>query len=174
MTTEKENSLLPAGNYAGTIVDYGVNRTRAGDPRAVVIFKIDGHEGLYYWGKNLSGKQLEYALKDLVNMGLRHAEDIPKLSDRLPSGVLDTKPVYNLTVEITDSQPDSEGKTKKVNAISWVNVMANEAFKMAKPDLAKAVEANKMGAVLKNILKEKGLLKDEAFGGQSSQNDIPF
>jgi len=135
------------GKVLGKVIDYGINKTQAGKPQAVVQFayEVDGQQRTISWFGQLtpdgSGarKGIEITLKALAACGLT-IENIGRLSTDFvngpSSGILDTTKDVSLELQEEASQNDA---AKMVTKVAWVND-PNDTYVLKKISAAEAVQ----------------------------------
>jgi hypothetical protein len=105
---------MEAGTYKAKITNYGVTTSQKGAPQIEVVFAIDGG-GFFTWFGGLgSAKQQEYTAKTLMTLGA-NAGNIDKAEGGMPSGVLDTKKVFELVIESKEYNGKSYLQIKYIN-----------------------------------------------------------
>lgn len=113
--------MIPAGNYKGQLLEYGIRKTKAGDPAITAAFSVEASDGSFhkiFWQSGWKGDGADITNKALVVMGFTDGRKLPLLAQGKASGLLDTDRSYDLTVIIESDQADPE---KKYNKIKWIN-----------------------------------------------------
>jgi hypothetical protein len=128
---ENENTLIPAGTYQGTVVDYGINETKKGMPQIFIQFNLtELNKKLTWFGSVANDKAIEITGQALIRCGFKKT-DFAVLANGKASGELDMGKSLNLVVE----HNTWEGKTSA--KIAWVNELGGPQNKL---DQAGAVQ----------------------------------
>lgn len=113
--------MIPAGNYKGTLIEYGIRKTKNGDPAMTAAFSVEASDGSFhkiFWQSGWVGQGADITNNALVTMGFNDARKLPLLAQGKVSGLLDTDKQYDLTVIVEADQNDPE---KKYNKVKWIN-----------------------------------------------------
>lgn len=111
--------MLKPGYYKGKISNYGIIKTKVGDPSPVIIFEIaldDQVHSVNWFGSFKDGMAREISLKALACCGFVQLNAFPRLALGVDSGLLDTDKLLDLTVEV---KTDDEGKS--FPQVRWIN-----------------------------------------------------
>lgn len=126
---------IKAGTYEAKVVDYGVTKTKKGDPMVMVRFTIYDAEGsahnITWYGTFSSPKSQEISSEALAVCGMK-TKNFAELANGAGSGVLDQNKVVQLTVV----NEEWEGKTR--TKVKYINPPGGGGFrdKMSKADAA--------------------------------------
>lgn len=118
--------MINAGKYIAKIKDYGIGSTKAGDPKAMIMFTFKDENGTNHemtWNGSLKeGRAREITIDALLNCGLK-GDDLSQLANGIESNVLDA----NIEVELDIQHKEYEGKIGP--RISWINRPGGAAFR---------------------------------------------
>jgi hypothetical protein len=164
------NDLLAPGYYKGKILDYGVKRTKKGDPAPTIAFGINGAK--VYWQGSWNGKGMDFCMEALLTCGLENPSRLMHLAEGQHSGVLDTNRLFDLTVEVQVADNDP---SKKWNRVAWINSEGGSKFKDAitVQEFAADVSNRNLVAELMRVAEAKGFKLNSNVTRQSSV-EIPF
>jgi hypothetical protein len=162
--------MLEAGNYKGTILDYGVKRTKKGDAAPTIAFDINGNK--VYWQGSWNGGGMDICMKALLTCGLQNPSKLLHLAEGKDSGVLDTATMLNLVVEI---QVDENDPTKKWNRVQWINADGAGKFKDAitVQEFASDLQSKNLVAELMRVAEENGFKLSNSVA-RKIENELPF
>lgn len=157
--------MINAGKYIARIKDFGVGTTKAGDPKAMVMFTLKDENGTSHdmtWNGSLKeGRAREITIDALLICGLK-GDDLSRLSMGVESGILDV----NSDVQLDIQHESFEGKTSA--KIKWVNRPGGAAFRdKLTPDLA----VQKMAGL--NLKADIAARRKET-GLADKKKDLPF
>ena len=149
--------VLAAGMYKGKIADYGIKRTKKGDPAPTIAFVVE-HEGAQhrvFWQGSWNGQGLDFCMEALLVCGLRSAQDLMYVAEGKSSGVLDSESFFDITIEIEVNQDDP---TKRYNKVKWINAEGGKKFKdaMTIQEFAPEMTGRNLVADLMRVAQEKG------------------
>jgi hypothetical protein len=122
------------GRYNGTVKDYGISETKAGDPQVFVAFDIDGHGSLTWFGSLKEGKAQEITLKGLLAAGFT-GKDVSELLDGPDGGAIPLGTEVSLVIE-NEEYPAGSGTMNP--RIRWVNKPGGGGVQRADAATAKA------------------------------------
>lgn len=127
---------IKPGTYEAKVVDYGVAKTKKGDPMVMVRFAVYPSEtsvsqNITWYGTFSSPKAQEITSEALAICGMK-TKNFAELANGAGSGVLDEKKVVSLTIV----QEEWEGKTR--TKVKYINQPGGSGFrdKMSKADAA--------------------------------------
>lgn len=179
------NDVKPApGYYNAKIMNYGIKKTKAGDPAPTILFEVqsDGQANRVFWQGSLKdGQAREICLKALAVCGFRHIRCFSNFADGPASGLLDMDREVQVTVEHENAQ---DGSGKRYARVRWINEASGGKFKDALTSHESFVLMQGMGleADFMRIAQENGYtvnteplkqnLKEDVH--QASDVDIPF
>lgn len=123
------------GTWRGTVKDYGIGETQAGDPQVFVQFSVefpDGAADMTWYGSLKEGKAREITLNALLNLGFK-GKDVTDLLDG-PDGA-----AIPLGIDALLVVEPNEYNGKTTMRINWVNRPGGGgAVKRADANTAKA------------------------------------
>lgn len=173
----EDKRVVPAGDYEGTIEDYGINTTSKGDPQAFIQFKVNKGEGNGFtnltWFGSLSTKKLnnsdkssaDYTVGTLASCGFS-GNEVEDLCGGKASGVLKVGTKMSLHIE------DNDYNDKVTSRIKYVNHPGGGLKKLAKGDLEGKLNTSQLRAIL---LKERANQPSEGMPATEENSDeVPF
>jgi Zn-dependent M28 family amino/carboxypeptidase len=131
MSTEKSEVKPAPGYYMAKIGNYGIKKTKAGDPAPTIVFEVnvDGANHRVFWQGTLKdGPGRDITMKALAVCGFTNVRAFPYLADGLSSGLLDVKKEVQITVEHEKAIDDPE---KVYPRVKWINDAGGGKFKDA-------------------------------------------
>lgn len=162
----QDQEVLPApGYYQAKILNYGITKTKAGDPSPAIIFEVtlvDGSKHRVPWKGSLKdGPARNISLKALAVCGFSNVGAFSYLANGLESGLLDTNKEVQITVEHETGLQDPEKpneEPKRYARVRWVNESGGGKFKHSLDVQETAVLLKGMGleADFMKIAKENG------------------
>lgn len=127
-----QNEVRPApGYYEARIANYGIKKTKAGDPSPTIAFevKVDGAAHVVFWQGSLKeGPGRDITLKALAACGFRAIKCFASLANGPASGLLDMAKNVQVTIEHEEAQ---DGSGKRYPRVKWVNEAGGQKFKDA-------------------------------------------
>jgi hypothetical protein len=169
------SELLPAGNYKGKILDYGVKRTSKGDPAPTIAFELENGSKVF-WQGSWNGGGLDISMEALLRCGLQNPSRLMHLAEGKASGLLDLSILFDLEIEVNVADtPNEDGTRKKWNRVKWINVAGSSKFKDAitVQEFAPALNERNLVAELMRVAAEKGYNMNSNLVRQTSV-EIPF
>ena len=127
---------IKAGVFQAKVVDYGVTKSKAGDPMVAVRFQIFDTEGqshnITWYGSFKSPKSQEISAEALAVCGMK-TKNFAELTGGAGSGVLDENRIVSLTLANEEWNGNVRLKVK------YINPVGGSGFrdKMDKADAAK-------------------------------------
>lgn len=131
MSTVKNDVKPLPGYYMARISNYGIKKTRAGDPAPTIVFEVsvDGASHRVFWQGTLKdGPGRDITMKALSVCGFTNVRAFPYLADGVASGLLDTKKEVQITIEHEKAIDDPE---KVYPRVKWINDAGGGKFKDA-------------------------------------------
>lgn len=154
----EDKRTIPAGQYIGTIEDWGISKSSKDVPQAFIKFKINKGEGLGFanltWFGGLSevvpkdkqNSPAHWTVKTLLDCGFS-GQEVEDLAMGIDGGSLVVGKEMALTIQ------DNEYDDKLTSRIQWVNVVGGGGpKKMSKEELSGKTNTSALRAML---LKEK-------------------
>lgn len=149
--------------YTARIKDYGIGTTKAGDPKAMVMFTFKDENGtsvdMTWSGSLREGRAREITIDALLVCGLK-GNDLSKLAQGAESGVLDLNRDLSITVE----EEEYNGKTYK--KIKWINAPGGAGFRDIDPSTVKKLTGMNLSGDVEARRKQSGI-KDKV-------DEVPF
>ena len=130
MVDEKKTPSPAPGNHLGKIVNYGVKKTKSGDPAPTIAFEVVGPDAAkhrVFWQGSFNGGGRDIAVKALMICGFKDIRSLARLADGPTSRLLDMSKDIDLSIIHEDSQ-DGAKRYAKVN---WINEVGGGKFKDA-------------------------------------------
>jgi len=127
--SEVELKPLP-GYYAAKIVNYGLKKTKAGDPAPTIAFEVvvDAKPYRVYWQGSLKdGTARDITLKALAICGFTNVRSFANIADGPSTGLLDTEKEVQVTIQ---HQMDEVTGNKYIR-VQWINESGGGKFKDA-------------------------------------------
>lgn len=165
----EDKRVIPAGQYLGSIEDFGISKSSKDQPQAFIKFKINKGERLGFcnltWFGGLSekvpqGKEnspAHWTVKTLLDCGFT-GQEVEDLALGVEGNSLQLGKEMSLTIQ------DNEYEDKLTSRIQWVNVVGGGGpKKMSKEDLAGKTNTSALRAML---IKEKE--------SRPQEEEIPF
>jgi len=151
-------SKLTNGYYQNAkLSGYKLGQDKAGNPRPQIQFDIpqDGGWTSAWWDGNFNNDiGIEIALTTLQICGLKDPDDIARLSEGLPSGLLDSEKLYKVKVAIEGYDGRSFTKIKSV----YENDSEPKGAKaMDEVDAKDKLKSLNLGAAFHKIKQEAGV-----------------
>lgn len=106
--------MLEAGNYTGTIQDYGLVQNAKGQPQVKVLFKLNNGQSFSWFGGLGTEQQQEITTKTLITLGAS-TNNIDKIENGPNSGVLNQKKEFTLVVEHSEYNGKTFARIKYIN-----------------------------------------------------------
>ena len=133
MGNEEQKPIMPPiGEYSGAkLVNYGMTKTKAGEPAPTMAFRVkleDGKTYVTFWRGSFKGGAREFTIKALLICGLTDVRRLAKLADGPDSKLLDMDADYRVVV---DHELAQDGSGKKYPRVQWVNADSGAKFKNA-------------------------------------------
>lgn len=149
--------LLDPGVYKGKIADYGIRRTKKGDPAPTIAFvvELNGAQHRVFWQGSWNGQGMDICMEALLVCGLRSAQDLMYVAEGKSSGVLDTDSFFEITIEVDVNQDDP---LKRYNKVKWINAEGGKKFKDAitVQEFAPEINGRNLVADLMRVAQAKG------------------
>lgn len=152
--------LLEPGVYKGKIADYGIRRTKKGDPAPTIVFIVEtnGAQHRVFWQGSWNGQGMDICMEALLVCGLRSAQDLMYVAEGKASGVLDTESNFEITIEVDVKQDDP---MKRYNKVKWINAEGGKKFKdaiaaMSVQEFAPEINGRNLVADLMRVAQAKG------------------
>jgi len=122
------------GYYQAKIVNYGIKKTKAGDPAPTIAFEVVVNKEtnekcrVFWQGTLKDGGGRDITMKALAVCGFKNFRVFYLLADGLDSGLLDTEAEVQITVE---HEAAMDGSGKKYSRVRWINQSGGNKFKDA-------------------------------------------
>jgi len=166
----EDKRVLMAGNYIGTIEDYGISKSSKDEPQAFIKFKVEKAQGEGFaeltWFGGLSEKVREgktnspahYTIKTLLDCGFKGME-VEDLANGPAGGTIEFGKEMSLVVE------DNLYKEVLRSQIKWVNKLGGGMKSLSKEELVGKTNTSSLRAML---------LKEKASRPEELEEEIPF
>lgn len=109
---------IKAGVYEAKVADYGVTKSKAGDPMVAIRFQIFDKEGdthhITWYGSFKTPKSQEISAEALAVCGMK-TKNFAELTNGAGSGVLDEKRIVSVTIASEEYQGKTRMKVKYIN-----------------------------------------------------------
>lgn len=129
---DQTNEVKPApGYYEARIANYGIKKTKAGDPAPTIVFEVtvDGAKQRVFWqGSFKDGQARDITMKALAVCGFVNVRSFANLAEGINSGLLDMNKDLQITVEHETAQ---DGSGKRFARVRWINEAGGGKFKDA-------------------------------------------
>lgn len=179
------------GYYDAKILNYGIKKTKAGDPAPTIAFEVEvrgGKHKVFWQGSLKDGPARDISLKALMVCGFTNPNAFPYLANGIESGLLDLTKEVQVTVEheTVEEVDDKTGQTitKKYPRVRWINESGGGKFKNAIDVSEAAILMSTMGleADFFRIANESGVKMTNKMpdrtqsenGSSFVTDDIPF
>lgn len=171
-----------AGTYPARITNYGIQSTGKGDPKVFVEFQVMDHEAhthrVFWSGGFYSQAGTEITIKNLMTMGLKSAEDIPRMADGMQSRALDPSLKIELNIE---QKPHWKEPGRMVPEVKYINPAGtsrpgNVDTRMDAATAASKLASLSLGAAFQKV-QEKQQISQPIPGApqySGSLDDLPF
>lgn len=163
---DQTNEVKPApGYYEARIANYGVKKTKAGDPAPTIVFEVsvDGVKQRVFWQGSLKdGQARDITLKALAVCGFKNVRSFANLADGISSGLLDMDKDVQITVEHETSQ---DGSGKRFARVRWVNEAGGGKFK-------DAIDLQEATVLMQGMNLEADFMRIAQEGGYKVSNEL--
>lgn len=134
------------GKFLAKIKDYGVSKTKNGNPQVFVQFEFEAEQAtktLTWYGSFVGGAK-DITLKTLITMGLspQNFNNLIAFNNGVASGMLNLEKPLEIDVQ---EEPKFDEPGKMVTRIAWVNDPENPGYTVKK--LNEAENAQLMGGM---------------------------
>lgn len=171
-TNEQQDPKPAPGYYEAKIINYGIKKTKKGDPAPVIIFNAETEEGKQhvFWSGSLNdGKARDITLKTLAICGFRNVSAFPYLAEGPSSGLLNMEKEVQITVE-HESVEEVDKKTgekiiRKYAKVRWINESGGGRFK-------EAIDVQHAKVLMMNMGLEADFLRIASENGYETKSEL--